>query len=183
MTVDGHTNQPARHGAGVVLPGRHICRVWPTVAHGHTKALRAADGDIGTHRTRFFQQCQRQRVRGDDADGIGRVQLCDYGSEVAQVAIRPRILENRRKHVVGVQIIRIADCHLDPQRGRAGFHHGNVLWVTVFVDEKAFDLRLCHALRHCHRLGAGCCLIQQRCVCDFQPCQVRHHSLEIQKRL
>mmetsp|Transcript_7428 Transcript_7428/g.12524 ORF Transcript_7428/g.12524 Transcript_7428/m.12524 type:complete len:329 (-) Transcript_7428:549-1535(-) len=183
VAVHGHTDDAARHVARIIGLRRHIGRVRATVSDRHAKALGGAHGNIRPHRPRLFQQGQRQRIGRDNADGLVRVQRVDWRCEVADMAISAGILEDRAKDGAGVQIIRAAHCHLDSQRLGAGFHHGDVLRVAVFIDKEPGDFRFADPLRHGHRLGTGGCLVQQRGVGNLKPREVRHHGLEVQQRL
>ena len=161
VAVDGHAHNTPRHVARISLLGRHIGRVWSAVTDRHAKTLGRTDSNVSPHRARFFEQSQCHRVRGDDADRFGVVELGDVVSEVAQVAVRARILENSTEDLARIHFIGFADCDLDPERCRAGFHHGDVLRMTPFVNEKALHFGLGHALRHCHRFRTSGCFVEQ----------------------
>ncbi len=183
MAVDRHADDTARHGALIGILGRHIGRVRPAIAYRHAKPLGRSHGNIRPHCARLFQQGQRQWIGGHNADRLVLMQRRDLIGKVAHVAIGARILEQRAEHLVRRHLVRVAHDHFDAQRRSAGFHHGDILRMTIAIHEKRHRLGFRHPLRHGHRLGAGGRLVQQRRIGDLQPGQVGNHRLEIQQRL
>jgi hypothetical protein len=155
----------------------------PAVAQRHAEALRRAHGDIGIHRAGLPDQRQRQQDRRHDRHRLLGMERRDGVGEIAQVPVGAGILENRSEHRCRVERLGRADDDLDAQRFGPGAHHRDVLRMTVFVHEEPARLGLGHALGHHHRLGAGRGLVEKRGIGDRQACQVRHHRLEVQKRL
>ena len=153
------------------------------IAHRHAKPLRRAHGDIRAHRARLFEQAQRQKIGRDHGHGFRGMERLAFGGEVADMAIGARILEDRAEDLLGLQRLGRADDHLDAERLGAGLDHADGLRVAVLVDEEGTGLRFRHALRHRHGFRRRRRLIQKRRIGDRQPGQVRHHRLEVQKRL
>ena len=183
VAVDRHADQPSGHGAGMGGLGRHVGRVRPAIAQRNAEPLGGTDGDVGPHRPRLFQEAERQRIGSDDPHGLGVVQRGDGIGEIPQMPVGPGILEDRAEDSLGLQRLRRAHDHLDPERRGPRLDHSDGLRMTVLIDEERLGLRLCHALRHGHSLGRRRRLVEKRGVGDLEPGQVAHHGLEVQQCL
>ena len=138
MAVDRHPHNAPRHGPFIGFFAGHIGRVRTAIANRHAKALRAANGDISIHGAGLFQQRQRQRIRADYSDGFCRMQIGNRLREIMHMPIGARILKNRAKYPIRNHPFRRIYNHLNPQRFRAGLHHGYILRMAIFIHEKRF---------------------------------------------
>lgn len=129
-----------------------------------------------------FEQRQGQKVGSDGGDGAGLVQTGDQAGEVADMAVRAGILEDRAEHVHRIEIGEgVADDDFPAERRGAGFDKGNGLRVAVGIHEEGGRLGLRDALAHGHGFGGGGRLIEKRRVGNVETGQVAHHRLVVQQ--
>ena len=181
--IDGHADDPPGHGALQLILAGHEPGMRPAIAHRHPEPLRRTHGDIGPHRARLLQQAQRQQIGGDHGQRPGGMQRSDIAAQIADMAIGAGILENRAKDLRRIQILGGTDDDLDPQRRGAGLDHRDGLRMQATVHKERPGLRLRLPLRHGHRLGRRCRLVQQAGIGDGQAGQIADHGLEIQQGL
>ena len=183
MCINRDTDNPPRHCALIGILACHIGRMRAAIAFGHAKPLGGPDGDIGPHGAGLFQQRQRHRIGRDNAQGTCLMQRGHMVGKVAHMAVGARVLEQRPEDSARVHFVRVADDHLDIQRGCAGLDHGDVLGVAIAVDKERLGLRFRQTQRHGHRLGTGRRLVQQGRIGDLKPGQIADHGLEVQQCL
>lgn len=132
------------------------------IANRNAEALRRADGDIGTHFARRFQERQRQDIGGDNSDGAGLVQAGDQAGEITHMAVRTGILEDRAENIDRIEVGEgIADDDAPAERLGAGADEGDGLRMAVGIDEEGFCLRLGDALGHRHAFGGSGRFVEQ----------------------
>ena len=181
--VDRHADDPPRH-----LPLQGVLAgeeggVRPAIAHRHAEALRGPQGDIRPHRPGLLQERQGQKIRRHAGDGALVMQPRDIPGQVADMAERPRILEERAEDRSRVEVLGRADDDLDPERLGPGLHHADGLGMAALVDEEGPRLRLGATLGHGHGLGRRRGLVQKRGIGHVHARQFRHHGLVVQQCL
>ena len=134
--INRHTHNPPRHCTLIGILARHIGRMRTAISFRDAEPLSGANGDIGPHGTGFFQQRQRHRISGYDAQGTCLMERGHMVGKVAHMAVGARVLEQRPEDSARVHLVRVADDHLDIQRGCAGLDHGDVLGVAIAVDKE-----------------------------------------------
>ena len=150
------------------------------VTYRNAETLRGADGDIRTHFAGRFQERQRQKIGGDGGNRARLVQAGNQAGEIADMAMRARILEDRAEHVDRIEIgERVADDHLPAERGRTGLDQRDGLRMAIGVNEEGGRLGFRDELAHGHGFGS----VEQRCVGDIETSQVADHGLVVQQRL
>ena len=190
--VAAHANQPARHLALELIPGRQKRRVWSAETWRHAEPLRRADGDIRAEFPGRLQQTQRQRVCREDGERAGRVHLRHERRVVMNAPGRCRVLDEgaekfagRRAHAVEFDRVVIADDDFNAERPGAGAHHGDRLRVAFLRNEerRAFPALAARRKAEVHRFRRGRPFVQHGSIGDRQPGEVADHGLEIQQRL
>ena len=182
--VDGNAYQSARQRALIGVLDRDITGVRTSIAHGHSKTLHGAHGDIGAHFSRRFEQGERERIRRDHGDRLGVMQARDDAREIVADASDSRILEQRAKNLVGLEILeRVADNNGPTERFGARARHRDRLWQTVFIYEERRRLRFRHMRGERHRLRRRRRLVEQRSIGDVEPGKIADGCLEIEHRL
>ena len=72
MRVFGDADEAARQVAFELVFHREVGGVRPAVAERHAETLRAADGHVRAEFARRLEDAQRERVGGDDGEGVWR---------------------------------------------------------------------------------------------------------------
>ncbi len=166
-----------------ILDG-HVSRMRATITDRNAETLRGADGDVSAHFAGGLQKRQRQKIGSDSSDGACLVQAGNQAGEIADMAVRARILEDRAEHIDRIEIGEgIADDHFPAERGRTGLDQRNGLRVAIGIHEEGGCLGLGDALAHGHGFRRRCRFIEQRCVGDIETGQIADHGLVVQQRL
>jgi hypothetical protein len=130
--VHAHAHQAAGHGALEFVAAGHVGGVRAARAHGHAKALRGADHDVGAHLARGLEQRERQQVGGQDQRGALGVDDVGAHLPVGQPAAGAGVLVDGGKVVVladgGHPFVARAD-HLDRQMPSGAAR----VWMTSMV--------------------------------------------------
>ena len=134
--INRNPHNPPRHGAFVIIAAGKKCRVWPTKAQGHAKALARPNGNIRPHRAGVFQKHQRQQIRCHNPQRACTVQGADFMCKIAQMPIAARILKNRAEHLFRYHLLWRAHRNGNSQRRSAGFNHRNGLRMTAVIYKK-----------------------------------------------
>ncbi len=180
--VLGHADDASRHAALELVAAGEIGRVRAAVAHRHTEALGRAEHHVGTQFARRGQQQQAEQVGRHAGQRLLGVQLLDGRTQVANLAMGIRVLQQRAEHLVSGQVVQRADYQFEAERFGAGLHHRKRLRMAILVNEEAVALALGHAPGQGH--GLGCCgrLIEQRGVGQIEAGEVDDHLLVVQQR-
>ncbi len=183
--VLGDADDAAGQMPFVRLARREERGVRATVGHGNPEPLAVPDGHVGSPLTRRHEQCQREQIgrRGDER--ARRVRALAQRPEIAQPAVRARILHQGADHPVAeTKLLRVAHDDLDAPRFGPRADHRDRLRMALLVDAiHRAPFAACHGLGDVHRLGGGGRLVEQRRIGHVEPGQVRDHRLEIQQRL
>ena len=112
------------------------------------------------------------------------------GAEVADAALRVRILDQHAEHgvAVGVGVSRflvqvVLDTHLDAHAAGAGRHHADRLRMAARVDQEEVATLPRNSFGHRHCFCRRRRLVEQRGVRQRQARQVAHGLLEDEQRL
>ncbi|MNF82764.1 hypothetical protein D3C84_650750 [compost metagenome] len=89
------------------------------------------------------------------------MQVIDQRTQVADLAMGVGILQQRTEHLVLFQVIHSIDDQLETEAFGASLHHGNGLWMAVFIDEEQIAFRFGNALGQGHRFRRGGRFVQQ----------------------
>ncbi len=180
--VLGHADDASRHAALELVAAGEIGRVRAAVAHRHTEALGRAEHHVGTQFARRGQQQQAEQVGRHAGQRLLGVQLLDGRTQVANLAMGIRVLQQRAEHLVSGQVVQRADQQFEAERFGAGLHHRKRLRMAILVNEETVALALGHAPGQGH--GLGCCgrLIEQRGVGQIKTGEVDDHLLIVQQR-
>ncbi len=95
--VHAHADQSARQRALEFVAAGQVGRVRAARAHGHAKALGAADHDVGAHFTRWFEQRQGQQVGGHNEGGRLGVAVPGVSAQVFHHAGAAGVLRQSRE--------------------------------------------------------------------------------------
>ena len=177
--VQRHAHEATGQHAQVRLARRKKPCVRPTVAERHAEALRRAEGDIRTEFARRHEQAQGEKIAGHRDHHAARARGRDRGAQVADLAARAGVLQQRTENVGAGKIAeRIARDDRDPSCLGARAHDLDRLRMAVGIDEKAPALRLADARSERHRLGRRGRLVEHRGIGNGHPGEIRHHGLE-----
>ncbi|MNS94486.1 hypothetical protein D3C72_1287060 [compost metagenome] len=110
------------------------------------------------------------------------MQVINQRTQIKDLAVGIRILQQRTEHLVLLQVIHSVDDQLEPEAFGAGLHHGNGLRMAVFIDEKQIAFRLGDPLGQCHGFRRSGGFVQQRSVGQLQAGEVDGQLLKIQQR-
>jgi len=188
VRVDADADQPAGHGALVVVAAGHVGRVRAAGAHRHAQALRAADHDVGAHLARGLEQGERQQVGREDGGRAPGVDFVRLAAPVHQPAAAGRVLDEGGEVVVGgdggVPLGgRAGELDRQAQRRGARAQHLDGLGVRVAEHHDGVALGLDRAARQRHGLGGGGGFVEHGGVGDRHAGEVAHHGLEVDQRL
>ncbi len=180
--VLGHADDAARHAALELVAAGEIGRVRATVAHRHAEALGRAEHHVGAQFARRGQQQKAEQIGGDAGQRLLRMQLLNGRTQVANLAMGIRVLQQRAEHFLSGQLVQRANHQLETERLGAGLHHGERLRMAVLLDEEAVALALGHAPGQGHGLRRCGAFIQQRSVGQIEPGEIDDHLLIVQQR-
>mmetsp|Transcript_46287 Transcript_46287/g.117179 ORF Transcript_46287/g.117179 Transcript_46287/m.117179 type:complete len:831 (+) Transcript_46287:42-2534(+) len=156
--VHAHADHAARHQALVLLRCRQEGGVRAAVPHGHAKALRRADNDVGAPLAGGSQLGERQQVGGDDHLGAHRVRARHQRGVVVHRAVGGGVLHQGAAHVLaetGLHVLVVHDHRLQAEAIRTGGHDGDGLRVAATRDEELRLLAAGDGTAHGHALRRG----------------------------
>jgi hypothetical protein len=163
LGVVGHSDQPARDRALVLVLRGEVRGVGPAVAQGNPEALGRAHRDVGPELAGGAQQGQGEDVGRHHEKGARLVDLLGEGGVVPDAAVGGGVLDEHAEEVLlgGIHVLDRAHVDADPEGGRAGPDHRDRLGVAVLGHEEAGPAPLRQRPAHGHGLGGGGGLVEQ----------------------
>ena len=110
VCVLGDADEAAGHLPFECVAGCHESGMGAAVAHGHTKTLGTADGDVGAPIAGGCKESQGEQVGGDDYEGAGGVGGVNKAAKVADRSLGIRVLQQDAERI-GVRVKLAVICH------------------------------------------------------------------------
>jgi hypothetical protein len=187
MHVHAHAHQTAGHAALELIAAGHEGGVRAARTHGHAKALRGADDDVGTPLAGWREQCKGQKVGGEDGGGLLGMDGFYIGLPVHDPAAAGGVLDEGCKKIACQcrfpLLRRVHYHHGDSDGSGAGLDHLDGLRMRVAGDDEGAALGLDRAHGQRHRLGGSRGLVEHGGVGNRHAGEVAHHGLEVDQRL
>ena len=187
MRVNAHAHQPPRQRALELVAASQVGRVRSAIAHGHAKALRGAQHDVGAPFAGRHQQRQRQQVGSHAKSGMGQLGPLGQRLEVMNHAVAGRVLGQHAEVIVVAHELRQglgrrAQPDFNAQRPGTRLHHLDRLRMAVTRHQKGLALALDTAPSQRHGLGRGSGFIEHGGVGHRHAGQVADHGLKVDQR-
>ena len=184
--INAYAYQAAWHGTFELVNASQISGVRATSAHGHTKALGCAYGNVCTHFARRFEQCQREQVGSQNQGCAFAVDNFSSGAPVGQPAVGGGVLADGGKVIIacngGIPFgLGLDQAHFNAQRLCAGLDDFNGLRVAVGMHDKYIAFGFNAAFGQRHGFGGGSGFTQHGSVGNCHACQVGDQSLEVKQ--
>ena len=180
-----HAHDPPRQVALVLLLRGEERGVRPAVAHRHPEALGRAERHVRAELARRAEEGQGEQVGRHRQQGAFGVGALGEAGEVADDAVRGRVLHEHAEEALGREVDALHRAHVDvdPEGRRLRAHDRDRLRVAVLRHEEAVLAGLRHRAAQRHRLGGGRGLVEEGRVGEGQAGEVGHHRLVVEQGL